>query len=241
VKDWQTTIIIGLTFGGIITWFFYSRVRLAQVEAQAKEAELAQARHEKQRLEAELKLLQAQIEPHFLYNTLANIRSLVDTRPSAAAAMLEDLNKYLRTSLTRSRDVQVTLGQEVEMLRSYLDILKVRMGDRMRYAIEIGEGLENVPLPPMLLQPLVENAVKHGLEPKVDGGTIDIKINGNEDILRVVVADTGMGLSSVNGEGVGLGNVRSRLKSIYGDGARLEISAGPHGGVMAVIEVPRRE
>lgn len=235
---WRRTVFIALTFGVIVSWFYYSLIRFSEAASAAKEAELKQANYGTQLAQAELKMLQAQIEPHFLYNTLANVRSLMESRPQTAATMLENLIGFLQSSLTHSRAGQVPLKDEIGLLRAYLDIMAVRMGERLQYSIDMDGGLGTVPFPPMLLQPLVENAVKHGLEPKVEGGAIHITARGENGLIRIAVSDTGAGFPSDKADGFGLNNVRSRLRSIYGDRARLELTAGAEGGVTAAITVP---
>ena len=220
---------IGLLFGAIISYFFHSRMAMA-------ESELVRAKQERQLAEAELKLLQAQIEPHFLFNTLANVRSLVDSDPAKAGVMLDDFNHYLRASLSHSRSSVSTIEREMEFIRAYLDIQSVRMGERLEYSITAQEGLGNKPFPVMLIQPLVENAVKHGLEPKVDGGRIDVKFYIENGTMRIDVADTGIGLPDAVNESVGLGNVKARLRSIYGEKGKLELCS--NGRTIASITVP---
>ncbi|MBI5814401.1 MAG: histidine kinase [Nitrospinae bacterium] len=188
-----------------------------------------------------IKTLQAQIEPHFLYNTLANVHSLIETDPNTASAMLENFIKYLRSSLARSRDTEVSLKQEVELLRAYLDIQKVRLSGRLEYSIHVDDGLMTFPLPPMLLQPLVENAVKHGVEPKIRGGKIEVTAREENGHVRLTVADNGIGFTSGVADGFGLVNVRSRVNSLYAERGRFSLCGGPDGGVTAEIIVPREK
>ena len=160
---------VSMIFGFAVSYFFYSREQLAVSAEKIRDERIKRLSLEKQALGAELKLLQAQIEPHFLFNTLSNILSLMDTDADKAKTMQMDLIKYLRRSLHRSRKERTELGDELDLIRAYLDIYKGRMGDRLRYAIDIPEPLKRLPFPPMLMQPLVENAVIHGLEPTVRG------------------------------------------------------------------------
>ncbi len=153
--------------------------------------------------------------------------------------MLSDLIHYLRTSLSRTLPAVTILDQEMDMCRTYLNIQKVRMGERLRFEIDLPEDLRQHTFPPMLIQPLVENALKHGLEPKVEGGTILIGASGADAVLRVVVADTGDGLSEYEQGGVGIANVRERLKLLFGDKGRLLLEENRPHGVKAIIEVPR--
>jgi LytS/YehU family sensor histidine kinase len=152
--------------------------------------------------------------------------------------MLADLTHYLRTSLSKTRKDVSTLGQEMEMVRGYLKIFKVRMGDRLQYKVEIPDDLKDAPLSPMIVQPLVENAIRHGLEPKVGGGAIDIRAYQRKDRLVVAVADTGLGMQGDQEPGTGLNNIRERLKSLYGDRGRLILQENDPSGVKAIIEVP---
>jgi LytS/YehU family sensor histidine kinase len=162
----------------------------------------------------------------------------VDVDPAQGKKMLASLTRYLRSALTRSREHDATLQQEIELIRDYLDIFKVRMGRRLRYAIDIPEDCLGQRFLPMLLQPLVENAIRHGLEPAADGG--EIRIVGEHDggVMRLQVIDNGLGLQRDTESGFGLINVRERLRSLYGEGARLRIEALVPSGVKAVIEVP---
>lgn len=192
---------------------------------------------EKQLAQAQLRLLQAQIEPHFLFNTLANVVSLIETAPTKASAMLERFIAYLRASLAASRSTEGTLGQEIELLRNYLEILRIRMGERLVYAIDAPTELLAQPLAPMLLQPVVENAVKHGLEPKVEGGRVELRAWREGARLMVRVSDDGLGFAPGSGSGVGLANLRERLQVLYDGQAQLRIEAlSP--GTAVTVELP---
>ncbi|MDZ7651567.1 MAG: sensor histidine kinase [Burkholderiaceae bacterium] len=206
-------------------WRFYvGKFRLAEAEKQLAADRERAAVLERQALDARLRSLQAQIEPHFLFNTLANVVSLVDAQPADAKRMLERLIDLLRGSLSASRAQHATLGQEADLLRAYLDILAIRMAHRLRYEIAIDVSLRAQPLAPMLLQPLVENAIQHGLEPKVEGGRVRITASERGPELEVVVEDDGVGFgATTRGGGVGLSNLRERLAALYGVRARLAI------------------
>jgi len=176
--------------------------------------------------EARLRALQAQIEPHFLYNTLANVVSLIDSQPAQARRMLERFIDYLRASLAASRADAATLGGELDLVRAYLDVLGVRMGARLRYRIEADSDTRQLPIAPMLLQPLVENAIMHGIEPKLEGGEILVRAQVIDDALCVEVSDSGMGLGHAPprpGGGVGLSNLRERVRQLHGAGAQLQL------------------
>lgn len=191
--------------------------------------------------EARLAALQAQIEPHFLYNTLANVVSLIDTQPAQARRMLERFIDYLRASLSASRTGQATLGAELDLASAYLDVLAVRMGSRLRYRIEAADELRAIAVAPMLLQPIVENAVAHGLEPKVEGGQIIIRAALRETQLCIEVIDSGAGLADAPpkpGGGVGLSNIRERLRSLHGSEGKLQMVENEAGGITVRLLFP---
>ena len=198
---------------------------------------------EKELTVAKLSLLHAQVEPHFLYNTLASAQILTRSDPARADEMLGNLILYLRHSLPRTEDTPSTLGDELDRARAYLDILKIRMGSRLASQIEVHESLRAVPFPAMMLQTLVENAIKHGLEPKSGGGTVWIiarELEGASDgTIAVTVADDGRGFSAEGGgTGIGLKNVRERLRLAYGAAASFAIVANFPSGVAATITIP---
>jgi sensor histidine kinase YesM len=234
-------LALGVMFGSIITYFFSSREQIAESEAQFQEEKIKRLTSEKKAAEANLKLIQAQIEPHFLFNTLSNILSLLDSNPTQGKSMLLDFIQYLRASLLKIREEKATLGQELEMIRAYLNIFKVRMGDRLHYKIDFSQHLKAIMFPPMLIQPLVENAIKHGLEPKVDGGEIFISGEVKNGTFRLAVADTGVGFSEQRECGMGLTSIRERLLSLYGDRGRLILEENQPHGFKATIEVPHGE
>ncbi len=231
-------LILGIMFGSIITYIFGSRAQIAESTARIQEEKIKRLTSEKKVVEADLKLLQAQIEPHFLFNTLSNVLSLLDTDTDKGKSMLIDFIHYLRTSLSKFREETVTLGQEMELIRAYLNIYKVRFGARLNYQISLPEDLADFSVPPMLLQPLVENAIKHGLEPSIDGGEIWIGGTKMDGVIRLEVVNTGMGFSDNGESGVGLTNVRDRLNALYGDRGRLILEDNQPSGLKATIEVP---
>ncbi|WP_426104406.1 sensor histidine kinase [Massilia sp. TSP1-1-2] len=194
--------------------------------------------------EARLRSLQAQIEPHFLYNTLANVVGMIDTRPTQARHMLERFIDYLRASLDASRADSATLGAELDLVAAYLDVLAVRMGPRLRYRYEIEAGCRDIVIAPMLLQPVVENAVAHGLEPKVEGGEIVLRASRQHGQLLIEVSDTGAGLSGAPvkpGGGVGLSNLRARLRSLYHGAAQVQLLENQPCGITLRIVLPLTE
>jgi signal transduction histidine kinase len=193
--------------------------------------------------EARLQALQAQIEPHFLYNTLANVLSLIDTQPVLARHMLERFIAYLRASLLASRAGETTLGAEAELIAAYLEVLTVRMGARLRYRIEIDPALRDLRIAPMLLQPLVENAINHGLEPKIEGGEVILSARMEQEMLCISITDTGVGLSSStapkkSGGGVGMSNLRERLHNLYAGSAKLQLIENQPSGLSARLFLP---
>jgi sensor histidine kinase YesM len=232
-------ILLALVICCVVGYFYFTKAKLkASVEA-AQQERITRLSVEKEALEARLRLLQAQIEPHFLFNTLSNVLSLIDADPARGKTMLSDLIHYLRTSLSRTRPSETTLDQEMDVCTTYLKIQKVRMGDRLSFEIETPESLRHRTFPPMLIQPLVENALKHGLEPRVEGGSILVKTTEEDNLLRIVVADTGDGFSEYERGGIGISNVRERLKLLFGDKARLLLEENKPHGVRAIVEVSR--
>ncbi|MDH4275005.1 MAG: histidine kinase, partial [Gammaproteobacteria bacterium] len=187
---------------------------------------------------AESKLIQAQIEPHFLFNTLANISSLIDVNVARAKDMLGKLDNYLRTILTRTRAGDTTLAQEISLLEAYLAIMQIRMGERLIFRIEIPDALRACKLPPLLLQPLVENALRHGLEPKPGGGEIIIDGKRVQDNLVLEVRDNGVGLAQHWRAGTGLSNVRERVRRLYGAKGKLEIMQNSTSGALFRLVLP---
>jgi len=231
-------ILSSLVFTVVITAFFlyfsHSRGVSAALERERRRAAEA--------LQAEtasrLALLQAQIEPHFLFNTLANIHSLIKEDPDTASRIIEQLNTYLRTSLRRTRRAATTVGEELDLVEALLNIADARLGSRLTHTIVAAPQARAATLPPLLLQPLVENAIRHGIEPAVDGGTIAVDVRTGSDGLELTVADTGVGLNPNAPEGVGLSNVRARLASLYGPSAKLLLYANAPRGVVAKLIVP---
>ena len=214
--------------------FFWLRERVAglQLEAssQRERAEAERARAEaasRQATEARLNLIRTQLEPHMLFNTLANLRSLMAIDPPRAQAMVDHLIAFLRATLTASRHDKVTLREEFELLRDYLELISIRMGSRLRYSLVLPPELAAATVLPLLLQPLVENAVRHGIEPAIEGGRIDVWAQIDGTGLKLVVQDSGMGFSDSaaggSGSGFGLAQIRERLRTAYGEASSLAI------------------
>lgn len=165
----------------------------------------------------------------------------MDTEPQTAKAMLLDLNQYLRTTLRQTREDDSTLGREVDVMVAYLKIFRIRMGERLQFTVDLPESLKHKAFPPMLLQPLVENAVIHGIEPAEESGRIDIRVQHPPGALRVQISDTGVGFADNAGDGVGLANVRKRLGLLFGSRSRLIVKANRPHGVMVIVEIADEE
>ena len=233
-------LFIPLFMIAVIAKIFIGRSRSLQKLAEQKGTEAEHHNIRRQLTEARLQALQAQVEPHFLYNTLANVQALIETDPPAANLMVGHLIDYLRAALPKMRESVSTVAQEVELARAYLNILKMRMGDRMEFSIDVGDQSGASALPPLMLPSLVENAIKHGLEPLREGGRIDIATRIEGDRLLITVTDNGRGMDGTiaTGGGVGLSNIRERLVALYGDNASLVIEENAPRGVIAKINLP---
>jgi sensor histidine kinase YesM len=207
------------------------------LDAARREREL-----ERTSLQARLSALQAQVEPHFLFNTLANLKYLIRTDQQVALDMLDHLVGYLQNALPDMRSVSSTLGREMDLVSDYLAVMRIRMGTRLRYAVDVDEDLRSVPFPPAMLISLLENAVKHGLERASRLGLISISARcqskGTGELLSVSVVDDGVGLTEQAGQGTGLANIAERLLLLYGREASLFVEPGDGQGVRAVLTVP---
>jgi hypothetical protein len=257
VVSWKALLLIsflGLILGGIIQHpvlalalilasFIIKAVaggkrraeRIANEATQRAETEQL----ERTVVEARMEALQAQIEPHFLFNTLASIDQLIQTDPPRASRMQQSLIRYLRSAMPQMREGRrPTLGQQVDLCSAFLEIMAVRMEGRLQWIVSVAEGLKSAVFPSMMLQTLVENAIKHGLEPKPEGGRVEISAEIVDGQLAVHVLDTGIGFMPKAEAGVGLANVRERLKALYNGRAELIISVPPAGGTCATIKVP---
>jgi sensor histidine kinase YesM len=233
-----TSAAISLLISAILSVIFFARARSARAEVALQGERLRAERIEREAALANLRALQAQIEPHFLFNTLANVTSLIDPEPGTAKRMLESFIRFLRESLAATRLQETTLGRERELIAAYLDVLQVRMRERLRYRVHVPPELESFALPPMLLQPVVENAIAHGLEPKVEGGEVDVSARREDRHVTIDVADTGVGFGDATRGGVGLTNLRERLKALYGDEARVEILENAPCGTRVRLRIP---
>ena len=238
----QLRISIGITLlaGVAAIYYFYINGKSAWLQAKVNEVR-------SQASEAQLKLLETQLEPHMLFNTLANLRVLIGTDPARAQEMLDRMIAYLRATLSASRSTQHPLENEFDRLRDYLELMAVRMGPRLAYTLDLPDALRSVPVPPLLLQPLVENAIRHGLEPQVEGGHITVRAStrpgdsGPQLVLEVI--DTGVGLPEQlpppsPGQSFGLAQARERLATLHGNAGTLELIAENTGGTRANVIFP---
>ena len=251
-------ILVGVSFGGVfsdlhallslasvsiavsiaLSVVFFWRERGAVADAaMARERERSE-RIERESVTANLRALQAQIEPHFLFNTLANVTSLIDPDPAKARRMLENFIRFLRSSLNATRSESTTLADEAELIAAYLDVLEIRMGTRLRYEIDVPADLHAFTLPPMLLQPVVENSIRHGLEPKVEGGLVRLQARRDGANVLVEISDSGVGFAPVTRGGVGLTNLRDRLRLVYGERASLCVGESIGGGASVTLRLP---
>ena len=232
------TTSLGIGFGSVILLVYMYREQKARAAMEAHRAEAERQRGEKQMLSAQLRTMQAQVEPHFLFNTLATVQHLVEVDPKRASRMLASLIAYLRAVLPQMREAETTIGREFALARAYLEVLQVRMGPRLAFDVDLPPALADRPMPPMMLISLVENAIKHGLEPVEDGGTIRLTAREAGDRIHIEVANSGAGLDPAARGGTGLSNIRERLRALYGDRARLVIEEQNPHGVRARLELP---
>lgn len=257
VVPWKTLIIVSILlmiFGAmlhteivlplLITAYIIKVVAGGKLQAEIQ-AEKATARADTEQLErtvleARMEALQAQIEPHFLFNTLASIDQLIQTNPPRASKMQQSLIRYLRSAMPQMREgKRPTLGQQIALSSAFLEIMEVRMEERLQTSVSLPDGLKSAVFPSMMLQTLVENAIKHGLEPKAEGGRLDIAAEIRDGMLEVSVTDTGLGFTpKASSSGVGLANIRERLKVLYNGRAELVILVPREGGTRATIRVP---
>ncbi len=227
------SLLITALAGSAASYYFYTRTQSSHLAARVAEAG-------EQAMQARLKLLETQLEPHMLFNTLANLQALIDIDPARAHVMLDHLIAYLRATLGASRASSHSLQAEFDRLHDYLELMAIRMGTRMSFELQLPPALAKLPVPTLLLQPLVENAIRHGLEPKVQGGHVTVCASRTNGVLKLEVADTGVGLSKGDTvyDGFGLAQVRERLATRYREAAGLTIAPGADSGVVVRIHLP---
>jgi sensor histidine kinase YesM len=237
-------LILSLVAGTASTYYFMSREQLASAREGHAQSEAQAQTAQRQAAESQLKLLQTQLEPHMLFNTLANLRVLIGLDAVRAQDMLDHLVAYLRATLDASRTTRHSLQTEFDRLRDYLELMAVRMGPRLRYTLDLPPELANLQVPPLLLQALVENSIKHGLEPQVEGGSIAVSARLTDGLLTLEVADTGVGSTTdlnqppVHPGSFGVAQVRARLQTSYGDLGTIKFIAGHAGGMRVCITFP---
>ncbi|WP_426174098.1 sensor histidine kinase [Massilia sp. TWR1-2-2] len=241
-STWFNSFVSLLVLALFATKALVGGKKRAEALTQTANAAVERESMQRQLSEAKMQMMQAQVEPHFLFNTLASVEHLIETDPPRAAAMQRSLIQYLRAVLPQMRDnvVVTNLGREVDMVKAYLSLLKMRMEERLTVDLRIPDDLRSAAFPPMMLQSMVENAIKHGLECKPEGGTLKISAEAAGNKLRVIVADDGVGFGVVPSDGTGLGlpTIRERLKLLHGDQGHLHIAANAPSGVIATVEVP---
>jgi sensor histidine kinase YesM len=242
LSGYASMTILGLLVSPWITVSALLRQIKDEARNQALAFELERSEYERQALDARLRLLQAQVEPHFLFNTLANVRELVDSGSAQASMVLGSLIAYLRAAVPRLHEAATTLGQEIELVRAYLEVMHMRIPDRLQFSLDIDEAAMDLFCPPVTLLTLVENAVRHGIDPGEEGGRIDVRVRVHDGRCSAEVVDTGVGLAQAgDGLGTGLSNLRERLQLAFGHDAQLRlVPLQPHG-VRAEIEFPARK
>jgi hypothetical protein len=241
-STWFTSFVWLLVMALFGTKALVGGKKRAEAEMQSATAAAERESMQRQLSEARMSAMQAQVEPHFLFNTLASVEHLIETDPPRASAMQRTLIQYLRAVLPQMREnsLVTNLGREVDMVKSYLDLLKMRMEERLTVKLDVPDGLRSAAFPPMMLQSMVENAIKHGLECKPEGGHLAVTAEIVDSRLRVTVADDGVGFGVMpsKGTGLGLSNIRERLQLLHGQAGKLHIAANSPSGVIATIEVP---
>ncbi|MEZ5729354.1 MAG: histidine kinase [Burkholderiaceae bacterium] len=255
-----SSLITSILVAGGATWFFLTREEVVRLRlAAAEESRRAEA-EQRRATEAQLAMLRAQIDPHMLFNTLANLRALIGRDSDAAREMLDRLVHFMRATLAGSRGTQWPLRDELETVENYLALMQVRMGARLGFALQCPDALRSLSVPTLLLQPLVENSIRHGIEPSMEPARIDIEVSRTDTRLRLCVTDTGVGLATGAdpgcdtaagaatddradaphpGSGFGLAGLRERLAALYGDAARLQLSNVANGrGTVVTVDLP---
>ncbi len=233
-RDGQIGLVITIAAGAVASFYFYLRGKAAALQTQKTAAE-------RNATEARLRLLQSQLEPHMLFNTLANLRALIGVDPAAAQHMVDRLNDYLRATLGASRATTHPLSAEFDRLRDYLALMAIRMGPRLQVQLDLPDALRDVPVPTLLLQPLVENAIRHGLEPQVAGGRVELNAARNASDLVLTVRDTGAGFDPAQparAGSFGMAQVAERLATAYGVHAQVNVQSQPGHGTTVQVRLP---
>ena len=241
-SKWFMNFVMVFVVGLLITKILMGGKKRAEINAAAAQRNAEHEALQRQVSEAKMHMMQAQVEPHFLFNTLASVEHLIETDPPRASAMQRKLIAYLCAVLPQIRGsgAVTNLGREADMVQAYLELLKMRMEERLHVDFQISQGLRSAAFPPMMLQPLVENAIKHGLEGKPEGGTLKVLAEVVNGKLHVSVSDDGLGFGALpsDGTGIGLQSIRERLKLLHSGQSQLIITPNHPSGVKATIEVP---
>jgi two-component sensor histidine kinase len=239
--------LVMTSLGAIIgTVYFRNREHLAILKVKAEQQALAAETAQRQLIGAQLTTLQAQLEPHMLFNTLANLRALIGIDPGAAQLMLDKLNSFLRATLSSTRQKEITLAQEFQLVNDYLDLMKIRLSFRLNFELNLPAALRDTVVPPLLLQPLVENAIKHGIEPFTDNGFISVTAKRSGEMLQLLVIDTSNAKEVTapfsakevrDNQGFGLTQLKERLTQLYGDKAILNVSFRDRENSQTTVEI----
>ena len=244
MSGFGTMTVLGLLVSPWIAVASLLRQIKDEAHKQALKFELDRSQYQRNALDARFRLLQAQVAPHFLFNTLANVRELVSTGSPRAAPVLESLIAYLRAAVPRLNEPTSTLAQELELVQAYLEVMQMRMPDRLKFNVEADDAARAVMCPPMTLLTLVENAMRHGIDPAEEGGDIEVRVLVTDGRVRATVTDTGVGLArssdTLAGLGTGLANLRERLQLAFAGDATLTLSENQPHGVRAEIDFPAR-
>jgi two-component system, LytTR family, sensor kinase len=238
-ETWRLDILLARRFvsESIALWCILGVVHAVEYHRRYRERELHAARLEAELASARLDALTAQLQPHFLFNTLNSISTLMRRDPDGADEMLTNLSALLHRTLRQSDRHEISLAEEIELLRHYVDIMRIRFHDRLVVRMDVEERVRDAKVPPLLLQPLVENAIRHGIARKPGAGTIDIAARGIDDALEITVRDDGEGHAGGD-EGVGLSNTRRRLRELYGERQTLELLPAREGGLVVQVRIP---
>lgn len=241
LSDLLPVVMLGIIFSLMCFYYFYNREQMMIADKLLEETKRKQVEQEKALILSQLMQMQSQIEPHFLFNTLANISALTSQDVTKARMMLDKLTELLRTTLANSRLSETTVDSEIRQLSAYLAIQKIRLDERLNFIINVDDELTYALIPPMLIQPLVENAIKHGIEPKAAGGTIDVSLSHHQQHLKIQVKDDGVGLNELTetkGNGVGLSNIKQRVKGLYDQLGSVVVTQPQCGGFCVTISIP---
>jgi signal transduction histidine kinase len=241
VSGFMVMTLLGLLLGPWVAVISLFRKSEYALRRQAMAFDLERSELERKALDSRLRLLQAQVEPHFLFNTLANVRELVDSGSPQASTVLDSLIAYLRAAVPRLHEPATTMAQEISLVRAYLELMHMRMPDRLQFTLQVDKEAEGLRCPPTTLLTLVENAVRHGIDPGEEGGRIDVRVRVQDGRCVAEVRDTGVGLAhSGDGLGTGLASLRERLQLVFGSDAKLRVSSLVPQGVCAEVDFPAR-